>query len=308
MRQSVWGYIDMRYTWPGWRCVLRSPGFYGTVYFICIPLFAFIYWYFFSGSFYAPYAKLEAAAKSDVRNAGAILDSALHRTMARSNRTVEAEGWQFEDFRITDVSATDMGGIHFSILFRLSRPVKGNDWPQIAPADTAVGRAILQTTVRANMPGGGRLRFEQAPGFVVFYRTIFIETNEELLGRDHVYRAVYSYLTSPTSVDKARLVLLSPENNDRLDSLFRGLRGDPIEISGGFWRMMYFSATVITTIGFGDIVPMSPGARLAAAIEGVLGIVFAGLFVNAATRRRARGTVTHSAPSAPQSPRPQDQG
>jgi hypothetical protein len=61
---------------------------------------------------------------------------------------------------------------------------------------------------------------------------------------------------------------------------------DPTRISGGVWRMMYFSVTVITTIGFGDIVPMTSVARLCVAFEGLLGIVLAGLFVNAAAQRK----------------------
>ena len=56
---------------------------------------------------------------------------------------------------------------------------------------------------------------------------------------------------------------------------------------GGAWRrMLYFSAVTITTLGFGDITPTSDWARLFVASEGVLGIVFAGLFLNALWRSR----------------------
>jgi hypothetical protein len=53
-----------------------------------------------------------------------------------------------------------------------------------------------------------------------------------------------------------------------------------------FWfdratRMLYFSTAAITTTGFGDILPMTPRARLVTALESLLGIVFAGLFINA---------------------------
>jgi voltage-gated potassium channel Kch len=38
----------------------------------------------------------------------------------------------------------------------------------------------------------------------------------------------------------------------------------------------YFSATTITTVGFGDIIPVTPLARALVGIEAVLGLVLAG--------------------------------
>jgi hypothetical protein len=59
------------------------------------------------------------------------------------------------------------------------------------------------------------------------------------------------------------------------------VRGFPSRIPGQFWRMVYFSAITITTLGFGDIVPLTTAARLVVSAESVLGIVLAGLFLNA---------------------------
>jgi len=38
----------------------------------------------------------------------------------------------------------------------------------------------------------------------------------------------------------------------------------------------------MTTVGFGDVVPLTPRARLVVGIQAVLGILLAGLFLNAA--------------------------
>jgi hypothetical protein len=46
-------------------------------------------------------------------------------------------------------------------------------------------------------------------------------------------------------------------------------------------RMFYFSVSALTTTGFGDILPLTAGARLLASLESIGGIVLAGLFVNA---------------------------
>lgn len=52
-----------------------------------------------------------------------------------------------------------------------------------------------------------------------------------------------------------------------------------------FWRMFYFSAVTITTLGYGDIVPISDHARMLVATESILGIILIGLFFNALTRQ-----------------------
>jgi len=64
--------------------------------------------------------------------------------------------------------------------------------------------------------------------------------------------------------------------------------GRPVPVKGGFGRFLYFSAATITTVGYGDIVPASDAARLTAASESVLGIVLAGLFINAVALRAAK--------------------
>lgn len=63
-------------------------------------------------------------------------------------------------------------------------------------------------------------------------------------------------------------------------------RGFPAQMSGQFVRMLYLSASTITTLGFGDIVPLTTSARLAVSVEAVLGIVMMGLFLNAIAKER----------------------
>jgi hypothetical protein len=54
-----------------------------------------------------------------------------------------------------------------------------------------------------------------------------------------------------------------------------------------FRRMLYFSATTVTTVGFGDITPISDRARAWTAAEAVSGIVVIGLFLNSLATRIA---------------------
>jgi voltage-gated potassium channel Kch len=57
--------------------------------------------------------------------------------------------------------------------------------------------------------------------------------------------------------------------------------GDAYYASGRWWRMLYVSAVTVTTLGEGDIVPVTDGARRLLTGEVLLGVTFAGLFFNA---------------------------
>jgi hypothetical protein len=64
--------------------------------------------------------------------------------------------------------------------------------------------------------------------------------------------------------------------------------GTPSNLKGNFGRMFYFSAVTITTLGYGDVVPITPLARFFVAFESILGIVLIGLFLNALSREASR--------------------
>lgn len=51
-----------------------------------------------------------------------------------------------------------------------------------------------------------------------------------------------------------------------------------------FSRMTYFSAVTITTLGYGDITPISDTARWLVTLESILGIVIIGLFLNSVAK------------------------
>ena len=56
------------------------------------------------------------------------------------------------------------------------------------------------------------------------------------------------------------------------------------DVSDNLSRMMYFSATTITTLGLGDIVPVTSLARWMVFAETVCGVIFIGLFLHSITR------------------------
>jgi len=70
------------------------------------------------------------------------------------------------------------------------------------------------------------------------------------------------------------------EVNQQLIKFVDEVKGEPNGVEHNFLRMLYLSMVTITTLGYGDIVPLTNGARVLIGIEATIGIVIMGLFVN----------------------------
>ena len=71
----------------------------------------------------------------------------------------------------------------------------------------------------------------------------------------------------------------------KLNEFAMTIYGFPNSFMDNYWRMFYFSSVTLTTLGFGDIVPVSNLARILISIEAILGVVIIGLFLNALSKR-----------------------
>ena len=94
---------------------------------------------------------------------------------------------------------------------------------------------------------------------------------------------------SETAINPDTSVLwMPPSTADAINRLSAAGVGDPKEASGLYIRMCYFSAIIITTLGFGDISPVTTDARVFVGAEAVLGVVIIGLFLNAVAQEWRR--------------------
>jgi hypothetical protein len=55
------------------------------------------------------------------------------------------------------------------------------------------------------------------------------------------------------------------------------VRGEPEKLD--LTRLLYFSFSTLTTIGFGDIVPVSAAAQVAAILQGIVGTLFLAILI-----------------------------
>lgn len=78
---------------------------------------------------------------------------------------------------------------------------------------------------------------------------------------------------------------ISKKDQEKLATYIKVHDGMNETLDGRFVRMLYFSAVTITTLGYGDIVPITNRARLAIAFESIVGLIIIGLFVGSLARR-----------------------
>lgn len=73
---------------------------------------------------------------------------------------------------------------------------------------------------------------------------------------------------------------MSKETFEQIRNYSMAVRGFPVNIDGNFFRMLYLSMITITSLGFGDIVPITNSARILIGVEAVWGIILLALFGN----------------------------
>jgi hypothetical protein len=71
-----------------------------------------------------------------------------------------------------------------------------------------------------------------------------------------------------------------------LQSLRSTAAGSPTALQSSYLRMLYFSAVTMSTLGYGDIVPVTSRSRAVVTIEVILGPLFFGLFLNSLAKER----------------------
>ena len=236
-----------------------------------------MYWKLFPSAFYAPYARYEKATADDAQALGLVIQESLRRRLGP--RRIMAKGYSIGTVTVFDAKGTESGfrfvvGVPV-IPYAISRPTV-NGIGVFIPCEISPN-SDAEDLVTRNLGQEGNELVDYvvhigpdpwkgwSPDGTLKYSAVV----DEVLPDNQ-------FATTPSPPNQ-RPLGLSQEESKALIALFAGVNGDPMRISESFVRMLYFSVTVITIIGFGDIVPMTPIARLTVAIEGMLGVVLAGL-------------------------------
>lgn len=248
------------------------PLLYIILYISAIPFFAGIYFAIPSG-FYAPYARLEYSGQSDAYRTGVLIQTAIRRALhGRSSKSpvlVQKLKEKEEMLYVQRLSAMDSSKIKFDVLAML--------WDEEK-------KGYIQIPMNIVMQASSRIIAYSSRTGPKLFRFVELDNASRIpVELRHIVLSAFVEIFRPPDdiFGHAPLLELSSDEDQKLSRFFDGIGGDATAISGAYGRMLYFSSIVITTVGFGDIVPVTALARTVVALEAALGIVLAGLFLNA---------------------------
>jgi hypothetical protein len=165
---------------------------------------------------------------------------------------------QRDSLRVSDLSVAASGTMTFQVRYTCTTA-------------HSVGVGGLEVTLEAHPRG-----IEYRPTGPIVYFPLTQTANDPVCGFD-----IGTLAGDDHQQSTATRVLVDPVIADDIDSLLRAKTGSADLPPGRHVRAFYLSAVTITTLGFGDVVPVTTRARALIASEALLGVVLAGLFVNA---------------------------
>jgi hypothetical protein len=116
------------------------------------------------------------------------------------------------------------------------------------------------------------------------YSTRIVQTARPIIDQENNY-----FTLTPQALayyGDINLIQIPIEIDNRINGFVAATKGFPSEASGSFGRMLYFSVVTITTLGYGDIVPITDFNRFLVGLESIAGLVLIGLFLNSLSRER----------------------
>lgn len=250
------------------------------VYLALIPAFAAVFCILPGRQFYAPYARLEPIALADAAEVRKNLTTAMRESYR--GHDYMADKWQIarSDIDANDLATDGSNGLNFTVYFFATKH-DGNDISASVGGPQFIAR-LSQQTIVTNVT-------KNRPGWMICH---LITLSPDALADGPAEPNRHLFFRSPDPAIQADTVCWDGNEEITLRNLIAGWAGDPRGLSGFVGRMAYFSATTITTVGFGDIVPLTATARFLTAIEAIAGWVLAGLFLNSLASRIARPHTT----------------
>ncbi len=264
---------------------------YALIYLILIPVFATIY-YFLPEHFYHATIQYEKPIEADASKVLEELDKIIHDHFKKAYKGEEPS---FKDWKVSfnpshslkidsenvsfvlDFSLVLYGEHSFST--RTFNPIASFSWR----------RDFINDSYDKNTIHIKQIYIEGLPSY--FNRPSENSSNSSSEAKNSLSEAneisrilfPYDYGNNPSNVI---LMPLTNEINSKITEFAKSAQVIPLKPSGNYVRMFYLSAATITTLGYGDIVPLTTTSRLLVSIEAILGIVIIGLFLNALAHER----------------------
>lgn len=243
----------------------RIPAWAFLVGFVAVVLAFALLYYSLPGEFFHVYSQYEPSSQQNTEWLKEKLNDGFARELIMSDAGIRdayivscvatERGFEFE----LELSGSDDSGYFFGITVPMSIDV---DMPIVMVP-----------------PEGER------------YFALLLSQNPETVGLFPLAAAGFREQSAEiqNTLDNASLgFVLTEDDYKELRALHEAHQGFPDQVTSGFWRMLYFSVVTVTTLGYGDIVPLTGKARILIGFEAALGVVLLGLFVSSALARARR--------------------
>jgi hypothetical protein len=249
---------------------------FGLAYMAAIPLFAFVYHWFLPFDFFHGTARFEPLVLNETQSLAKNLKDAFWEAAGREGKDRPTINGHRLSVPAPLLGTFPMFSIeaepdHVRIVVRLvvfDPPRRGN--PLVRFALELVDGGMLT-------PQGSDLQVTS-----LFFAEV--RPTSTSVGAEDI--SLPQLFPCRSDAERARTCLLMTlPDRFRLDTLRSTASGRP---SPSYVRMLYFSAVTISTLGYGDIVPLTNRARGVVTIQVVLGPLLFGLFLNSLIKERNR--------------------
>jgi hypothetical protein len=243
--------------------VKYNPKIYVFIYFSLIFVFASVYCFVIPDQFYQsalvqePFFKLQSA---DLRN---LLEQSLNSSLTRESYIDGSH-----TYRIDHITVKSFEINNHDLVLRTDTLVTRNDNEPIRDHDLEC-KILLSLPYKYALNNNFLIVFENSDVFDFEFRPTFsIPENE----RDFFVKHATENNPGTSGIFLTQNVI------DMVRSHKKAIDGSP-EASGVFFRMLYLSVVIMTTLGLGDIIPMTTPARLTVGFQAILGIVLMGYYL-----------------------------
>ena len=265
---------------------------FGATYILCIPLFAWIYTEIPNG-FYQTTIKVENTYTEHAKDIASNFCSAIAQvppsqkggqtSQITNSRTFSVPGYTFSlpDMKCSNLRIEKDDRLQFAMNVTLHKAAA--PCPQVVVKecyDAIVFPFIVTLGPFEIETGAPELLAFDPPVFGIFHPISFTTLALPYISPSDPKESLTQELVKVLFLGSGGVpaVLLDGAFDKELAGFIKESNGFTSNTTDNCLRMLYFSAVTITTIGYGDIVPITPGARMAVTFEAIFGAVFIGLF------------------------------
>ncbi len=262
-----------------------QPNHWGAIYLLLIPFYAVIYHWCLPKQFYHSTVTLETVLNKDKEVLKDIIrEEIISNHKFHFDKTVSVINNNY--FDINEIEIHDIKGNSNSVKFDFFLPTYGiQEKDSVFEADGM--KFKLEKGAEMMQPMAATVNISDEfctealdtltdnPVFIYKYIEYSkINFNYDSTMIDQIF------WNDEIHIQGRSIMMFRKKAWEKLESFINTMNGIPSDMSGNYWRMFYFSSMTITTVGFGDIVPLTTLARLIVASEAILGIIIIGLFLN----------------------------